>query len=79
MWGVNFAYMRVCDQERFCCITVRHLTDFSVFLVALVESNSRPGGMQLVNAKTVNKNSDPMDLVELAKSVQKVGVAFERM
>lgn len=39
--------------------------------VSLVESNSRPLGVQLVNSKKTNKVSDPTDLVELAKSVQK--------
>ena len=41
-------------------------------LVALVESNSRPSGHQLVNTYMVNRNADPMDLVELARQVQKV-------
>ncbi|XP_045174115.2 uncharacterized protein C1orf50 homolog isoform X1 [Mercenaria mercenaria] len=39
--------------------------------VALVESNSRPSGQMLVNTYMVNRNADPMDLVELAKQVQK--------
>ncbi|XP_013407461.1 uncharacterized protein C1orf50 homolog isoform X2 [Lingula anatina] len=39
--------------------------------VALVESNSNPCGVQLVNVNAVNKSSDPMDIVELAKQVQK--------
>ena len=44
----------------------------SYFAVALVEANSRPMGVQLVNTKQTNKCSDPMDLIELAKQVQKV-------
>lgn len=40
--------------------------------VSLVESTSRPCGMQLVNSKKTNKCADPMDLVELATQVQKV-------
>lgn len=39
--------------------------------VALVESNSRPVGHQLVNTYMTNRNADPMDLVELARQVQK--------
>ncbi|KAL4223092.1 hypothetical protein ACF0H5_016567 [Mactra antiquata] len=39
--------------------------------VALVESNSRPDGHQLVNTYMTNRNADPMDLVELARQVQK--------
>ena len=42
-------------------------------LVALVESESRPMGVTLVNTLHTNKMSDSMDLVELAKQVQKVG------
>ena len=42
------------------------------FLVALVESNAHPMGVQLVNSRKTNKTSSPMDLVELAKQVQKV-------
>ncbi|XP_052797395.1 uncharacterized protein C1orf50 homolog [Mya arenaria] len=38
--------------------------------VALVESNSRPTGHQLVNTYMTNRNADPMDLVELARQVQ---------
>ena len=45
---------------------------FPVNTVALVESNSRPAGHQLVNSYMTNRNADPMDLVELAKQVQKV-------
>ena len=40
--------------------------------MALVESNSAPGGMQLVNSYMTNKTSDPSDLVALAEQVQKV-------
>ena len=40
--------------------------------VALVESNNRPGGHQLVNTYQTNRNADPMDLVALAQQVQKV-------
>lgn len=40
--------------------------------VALVESNARPMGVQLVSSEKTNKTSSPMDLVELAKQVQKV-------
>ncbi|KAK3084407.1 hypothetical protein FSP39_013068 [Pinctada imbricata] len=39
--------------------------------VALVESNSRPGGVQLVSTHRTNKTADPMDLVELAQTIQK--------
>ncbi|KAK6192208.1 hypothetical protein SNE40_003720 [Patella caerulea] len=46
-------------------------TDTSLTAVALVESSSRPMGVQLVNSRMTNKTSDPMDLVELAKQVQK--------
>ena len=51
-------------------MTLTHL--FPVDTVALVESNSRPAGHQLVNSYMTNRNADPMDLVELAKQVQKV-------
>ena len=40
--------------------------------VQLVESENRPMGVTLVNPNKVNKASDPMDLVELARQVQKV-------
>ena len=40
--------------------------------VSLVESAHRPMGVQLVNSHKTNKTSDPMDLVELARQVQKV-------
>ena len=40
--------------------------------VQLVERESAPMGLQLVNANKVNKSSDPMDLVSLAQQVQKV-------
>jgi len=43
-----------------------------LFSVALVESNSRPGGQQLVSTYMTNRSADPMDIVELAKQVQKV-------
>jgi len=43
----------------------------NIATVALVESNSRPGGVQLVNTHSTNKNADPMDLVELAQTIQK--------
>ena len=39
--------------------------------VALVESNSRPTGVQLVNTHRTNKHADPMDLVALAQTIQK--------
>ncbi|XP_011436160.2 uncharacterized protein C1orf50 homolog [Crassostrea angulata] len=39
--------------------------------VQLVESNSRPCGVQLVSTARTNKNADPMDLVELATTIQK--------
>ncbi|KAL8562550.1 hypothetical protein ACOMHN_045815 [Nucella lapillus] len=39
--------------------------------VALVESNARPMGVQLVNSRQTNKTSSPMDLVQLAEQVQK--------
>ena len=40
--------------------------------VALVETNSRPMGVTLVNTQMSHKLGDPGDLVELAKTVQKV-------
>ena len=40
--------------------------------VALVETNSRPMGVTLVNTRMSHKLGDPGDLVELAKTVQKV-------
>ncbi len=40
--------------------------------VALVETNSRPMGVQLVNVRKTHKMGDPGDLIELAKTVQKV-------
>lgn len=40
--------------------------------VVLVESNSQPLGVRLVNSRKTNKISDASDLVELAKAVQKV-------
>ena len=40
--------------------------------VQLVQTSSRPLGQQLVNPHSVTKNSDPTDLVELARQVQKV-------
>ncbi|XP_076452427.1 uncharacterized protein C1orf50 homolog [Babylonia areolata] len=43
----------------------------STSTVALVEANARPLGLQLVSSKQTNKPSSPMDLVELAKEVQK--------
>ncbi|XP_059174047.1 uncharacterized protein C1orf50 homolog [Physella acuta] len=39
--------------------------------VALVEDNSCPLGVQLVNTRRTNKPSDSSDLVELAQAVQK--------
>ncbi|GFO32831.1 hypothetical protein PoB_005933600 [Plakobranchus ocellatus] len=39
--------------------------------VALVETNSCPMGVQLVNSRKTNKTSAATDLVELAKAVQK--------
>jgi len=39
--------------------------------VSLVESNSNPGGVQLVNSHQSNRMGDPNDLVELAQVVQK--------
>ncbi|CAH1772237.1 unnamed protein product [Owenia fusiformis] len=39
--------------------------------VSLVESNSAPNGHQLVNSYQTNRNSDPMDLVQLAQVVEK--------
>jgi len=39
--------------------------------VALVENNSTPLGVQLVNSRKTNKTSGAGDLVELAKAVQK--------
>ncbi|XP_069134187.1 uncharacterized protein C1orf50 homolog [Argopecten irradians] len=38
--------------------------------VQLVEANEAPGGVQLVNSRRTNKHSSPMDLVELASSIQ---------
>jgi len=43
----------------------------NVTTVSLVESNSNPGGVQLVNSHQANRMGDPSDLVELAKCVQK--------
>ncbi|CAL1535464.1 unnamed protein product [Lymnaea stagnalis] len=40
-------------------------------LVSLVEPNSCPLGVQLVNCQRTNKTSDSSDLVELARAVQK--------
>ena len=45
-----------------------------VCAVALVESNAHPMGVQLVSSQKSNKTSSPMDLVELAKEVQKVSL-----
>jgi len=42
-----------------------------VTTVSLVESNSNPGGVQLVNSHQANRMGDPNDLVELAAVVQK--------
>ena len=53
-------------------VTVIFKVLFCYLSVALVESNSRPAGHQLVNTYMTNRNADPMDLVELAKQVQKV-------
>uniref|UniRef100_A0A0B6Y9V5 DUF2452 domain-containing protein n=1 Tax=Arion vulgaris TaxID=1028688 RepID=A0A0B6Y9V5_9EUPU len=39
--------------------------------VALVETNSHPLGVQLVNSKRTNKFSDASDIVELASAIQK--------
>ncbi|CAG5128423.1 unnamed protein product [Candidula unifasciata] len=39
--------------------------------VALVEANSRPLGVQLVNSRKTNKISEATDLVELAQAIQK--------
>lgn len=39
--------------------------------VALVETQSRPLGVQLVDASSTNKMQDPMDLVGLAHQIQK--------
>ncbi|KAJ8022030.1 hypothetical protein HOLleu_39404 [Holothuria leucospilota] len=39
--------------------------------VSLVESESRPSGVQLVNTERTNKITDPMDLVALAEQVQR--------
>lgn len=47
-------------------------------VVQLVESNSRPGGVQLVSTARTNKTADPMDLVELATTIQKVGLRGEK-
>lgn len=38
--------------------------------VRLVETNDAPGGCPLVNRRKTNKASSPMDLVELATSIQ---------
>ena len=46
------------------------------FSVALVESDSQPMGVTLVNTLHTNKMSDCMDLVELAKQVQKVCMKY---
>lgn len=40
--------------------------------MTLVESDSAPGGLQLVSSYQTNRIGDPMDLVELATQVQKV-------
>ena len=53
-------------------VTFRTFFLFLVDVVALVESNSRPVGHQLVSTYMTNRNADPMDLVELARQVQKV-------
>lgn len=39
--------------------------------VTLVESSARPGGVRLVDPNAVVKVSDPQDLVEMAKQIQK--------
>ncbi|ELU01640.1 hypothetical protein CAPTEDRAFT_174027 [Capitella teleta] len=44
-------------------------TDMSA--VALVETNAKPLGLQLVNSYMTNKKSSPQDLVELAHQVSK--------
>jgi len=43
----------------------------TVTTVTLVESNSCPDGVQLVNSQRANRMGDPNDLVELALVVQK--------
>lgn len=45
-----------------------------IFLVCvnLVETSGNPNGVQLVNPHQTTKASDPMDLVELARQIQKV-------
>lgn len=47
-----------------------------MIVVKLVESNSRPCGVQLVSTARTNKNADPMDLVELATNIQKVFLLY---
>ena len=44
--------------------------------MALVESSSRPTGVQLVNTHRTNKHADPMDLVALAQTIQKVFIVL---
>jgi Protein of unknown function (DUF2452) len=44
---------------------------FSSVAVTLVETDGRPLGVQLVNPHQTTKLSDPSDLVELARQVQK--------
>ncbi|XP_071840514.1 uncharacterized protein C1orf50 homolog [Apostichopus japonicus] len=45
--------------------------DRTTSAVALVEPESQPSGVQLVNTDRTNKMTDPMDLVALAEQVQK--------
>lgn len=50
---------------------------YYIFSVALVESSSRPTGVQLVNTHRTNKHADPMDLVALAQTIQKVFIVLK--
>ncbi|XP_064598980.1 uncharacterized protein C1orf50 homolog [Liolophura sinensis] len=51
--------------------------DLKATKVNLVEQSDRPGGVMMVNTYATNRASDPMDLVELARTVQK-GDEFTR-
>ncbi|XP_033113721.1 uncharacterized protein C1orf50 homolog [Anneissia japonica] len=50
--------------------TTENLADPQI-TVNLVEAGDNPGGVQLVNKYRTNRTTDVMDLVELAKQVQK--------
>lgn len=44
--------------------------------VTLVESNSAPGGLELVSSYQTNRVGDPTDLVALATQVQRVWTEY---